>query len=89
VIWEGKDKHGANMWMEVVVGWREVPHRYATSSQFRGLDPFGRVVKPKQRLGTSVTHFVSSWTGMTQHHNNTRNVPTSDAKRAFLVIKSD
>jgi hypothetical protein len=30
------------------------------------LDPFGPVVRPEQRLGTSVTHFVSSWTGMTQ-----------------------
>lgn len=35
-------------------------------TQVRGLDLFGRVVRPKQRLGTSMTHFVSSWTTMTQ-----------------------
>jgi hypothetical protein len=33
-----------------------------------GLDPFGPVVRHKQRLLTSVAHFVSSWTDMTQQH---------------------
>ena len=62
-----KDEHG-KMWMEVPGRWRRLPHKYATSSRFVGLDPLGRVVRPKQRLGTSVIHFVNSWTGMTQQH---------------------
>jgi hypothetical protein len=31
-----------------------------------GLDPFGLAVRPEQRLGTGMKHFLSSWTGMTQ-----------------------
>jgi hypothetical protein len=29
------------------------------------LDPFGPAVRPEQRLGTGMTHFLSLWTGMT------------------------
>jgi hypothetical protein len=45
-----------------------LPHMYATSSWVTGSDPFGPAVRPEQRLGTSVIHIVSSWTGMTQQH---------------------
>jgi hypothetical protein len=41
---------------------------YATLSRVMGLYPFGPVVRPEHRPGTSVTHFVSSWTGLTQQH---------------------
>jgi hypothetical protein len=67
-IWEGKDEQGPKMWMGTAAGWRRVSHKYATSSRVTGLDPFGPVVRPEHRLWTSVAHFVSSWTGMTQHH---------------------
>jgi hypothetical protein len=49
-------------------GGRRVPPKYATSSRITGLDPFGPAVRPEQRSGTEVTHFESSWTGMTQTH---------------------
>jgi hypothetical protein len=47
---------------------RGLPRMYATSSQVTDLDLFGPVVRPEQRLGTSMIHFGSSWTGTTQHH---------------------
>jgi hypothetical protein len=53
------------MWTEVASRWRWLPHNYDTSSRVTGLDPFGRAVRPKQRLGTFVTHLSNSWTGMT------------------------
>jgi hypothetical protein len=46
-----------------------VPNKHATSLRGTGLDPFGPAVRSEQRLGTRMTHFVSSWTGMTQQHN--------------------
>jgi hypothetical protein len=47
---------------------RGLPHMHATSSRVTGLDTFGPAVRPEQLLGTSVTHFMSSWTDMTQQH---------------------
>jgi hypothetical protein len=47
-------------------GWRQVPHEHVTSSWVTGLDLFGSAMRPEQRLETEMTHFLSSWTGMTQ-----------------------